>query len=144
MKRDPALAPLSHDHHQALFRALRLRRVTAEDAAEVRDDVLSFFSEHGLRHFAIEEEVLLPGCAHRLDSDHPAVERVLTDHTWFRERLGSLERGELELGAMKDFGDRLDAHVRHEERVLFPAIEEALDDAELVELGREIETAEGA
>ena len=144
MKRDPALTPLSHDHHQALFLALRLRRVSEDDAAEVREDVLRFFEEHGLRHFAIEEDVLLPGCAHRLDPSDPAVQRVLDDHAWFRDRLRSLERDELDLGGMKQLGDRLDAHIRHEERFLFPAIEDALDDSELGRLGREIELAENA
>ena len=142
MKRDEALAPLSHDHHEALYRALRLRRATGEDAAAVREDVLSFWSERGARHFRIEEEILLPGCAHRVDPASAAVAQVLTDHVWIRARIDRLEAGRLDLDQMRELGERLDAHIRHEERVLFPMIEESVDPAELGALGAAIEDAE--
>jgi hypothetical protein len=58
-----------------------------------------------------------------------------------------------ELGGMKEdpeperlhaLGARLDAHVRHEERVLFPLIEEALPDDELARVARGVEEVERA
>jgi hemerythrin-like domain-containing protein len=40
------------------------------------------------------------------------------------------------------FGEALDGHVRHEERVLFPMIDEALSEEELERLVQRVEEAE--
>jgi hemerythrin-like domain-containing protein len=144
MKRDPALSELSRDHHQALFAAMRMKRASAEDMREVRELVLAFWSGHGAEHFRIEEEVLLPGFAAAGDPTDEAVARVLTDHVWIRERMERLRDDELDLVAIKGLGERLDAHVRHEERVLFPLIENVLDDGALAALGERIAAAEAS
>ena len=41
-------------------------------------------------------------------------------------------------------GERLDEHIRHEERILFPAMERALSAEQLASLGRAVEAAEAA
>ena len=142
MKRDPALAHLSHDHHQALYRAMLMQRASADDLAEVRDGVLMFWDEHGAKHFRIEEEVLLPAFAAVGDPTDDAVVTVLTDHVWIRERMARLAAGELDLAGLNELGKRLAAHVRHEERVLFPLIERTLEPDALASLGRRISAAE--
>jgi hemerythrin-like domain-containing protein len=142
MKRDPGLAELSRDHHQALFRAMRMKRATASDLDEVREDVLAFWRDHGARHFQIEEEVLLPAFAASGDPEDEAVVRVLVDHVWIRERMDRLAENELDPAGLNELGERLEHHVRHEERVLFPMIESALDPATLGALGRRIAEAE--
>ncbi|HEX6117037.1 MAG TPA: hemerythrin domain-containing protein [Solirubrobacterales bacterium] len=141
MKRDPALTPLSRDHHQALTQALRLRRAEAADAAEVVDGMLEYWSAHGAHHFRVEEEVLLPPFARHHDPGDERVVRVLVDHVWIRERVGRLgpDSGPDEL---HELGERLDAHVRHEERVLFPLIESTLPADELERLAADIAAAE--
>ena len=140
MKRDPALTTLSHDHHQALFQALRMKRVGEVDRAEVVEGVLTFWVGGGARHFRIEEELLLPAFARHRPPDDDRVVRVLIDHVWIRERIDRAT--ELDLAEIRELGERLEKHVRHEERVLFPAIEEALDEGELAALGARIEGAE--
>jgi hemerythrin-like domain-containing protein len=127
MKRDEALRELSRDHHQALYRSMRMKRAGQGDVDDVRADVLGFWRDHGARHFRIEEEILLPGFATAGDPSHEALVRVLVDHVWIRERMERLAADELDVSAIHQLGDRLDAHVRHEERVLFPLIEDALD-----------------
>jgi hemerythrin-like domain-containing protein len=144
VRRDEALAPLSRDHHQALARALRLKRADEANAADVREDVLAFWREQGDHHFRVEEDVLLPGCAHRIEPTAREVARVLTDHVWIRARMGRLARGDLDLAGMHELGQRLDEHVRHEERVLFPMIEEALELEERRALGSAVADAESA
>jgi hypothetical protein len=42
MKREEALQELSRDHHQALYRAMQMKRATDADVDEVRADVLEF------------------------------------------------------------------------------------------------------
>ena len=142
MKRDPALSDLSRDHHQALFRAMRMKRATKDDLDEVRKDVLGFWSDHGARHFRIEEEILLPAFAAESDPSDEAVVTVLVDHIWIRERMDRLAADELDLAEVREVGERLEQHVRHEERVLFPLIEEALDRNALTALAQRITAAE--
>jgi hemerythrin-like domain-containing protein len=142
MKRHPALGELSRDHHQALYCAMRMNRATQDDLGEVRDDVLGFWSDHGARHFRIEEEILLPAFATRSDPGGEAVVRVLVDHVWIRERMDRLAAGELDLAEVHELGERLEQHVRHEERVLFPLIEDALDRDALAALAQRITAAE--
>jgi hemerythrin-like domain-containing protein len=140
VKRDPALVPISHDHHQALYQAMRMRRATDEDRDEVVAGVLEFWRDHGAEHFRIEEELLLPALARHVTPDDERIVRVLVDHVWIRERMNRLQGGgEADL---QELGERLDAHVRHEERVLFLLIETALSTAELSELGQRVADAE--
>jgi len=145
VKRHEALAQLSRDHHQALFQAQRLRRATDEDAGEVLAAYLDFWHEVGHLHFRAEEEVLLPAYAAHADASSGAVVRVLVDHTLIRRDADALERaGEPPLERLHELGDRLEAHVRHEERVLFPLIEEALPEDELARVARLVDEVESS
>jgi iron-sulfur cluster repair protein YtfE (RIC family) len=81
--------------------------------------------------------VLLPAYARHGAHDHPAVVRVLTDHVDLRRRAGDLAATESpEPETLHHLGERLEGHIRHEERVLFPLIEEALPDDELTRVMR--------
>ena len=86
MKRDPALRSLSHDHHHALFVAQKLRRATAETAADGRASFVAYWAGPGQAHFRIEEQVLLPAYAGYGDPHHPLVARALCDHVEIRHR----------------------------------------------------------
>jgi hemerythrin-like domain-containing protein len=138
MKRSEELAPLSRDHHQGLFAALKLRR----GAPDARDVFLRFWVD-GRRHFAIEEELLLPALARHVPPDHEAIVRVLVEHVELRRRAQDIEVAATPV-ALKELGDRLHAHIRHEEDVLFPLIERTLPPEELATLGASIAAAESA
>ena len=143
MKRDEALQSLSRDHHQALFVAQRLRR--AEDVEAASDEFLSFWREHGRRHFQIEEEVLFPAWADRdAGYDEGMVLRALADHHAVRVDARRAAGGRATLDGLHALSARLNAHVRFEEREMFPAIEMALSGEELAALAAEIERAESA
>jgi hemerythrin-like domain-containing protein len=131
VKRSEELAPLSRDHHQGLFAALKLRR----GAPDAREAFLAFWVE-GRRHFAQEEELLLPALARHVPADHEAIVRVLVEHVDLRRRALDLERGaDPPPEALRELGDRLHDHIRHEEDVLFPLIETSLPRDELAALG---------
>jgi hemerythrin-like domain-containing protein len=143
MKRSEALQPLSRDHHRALEVALKLRRATEADVAEVSREFLTFWREHGALHFRVEEDVMLPAFARHGDPTSPEVVRVLTDHVEIRRRAADLEAGpDSPASDLNALGEMLNDHVRHEERVLFPLIEESLPTDELVELAQRVEEAE--
>ena len=145
MKRDEALTPLSRDHHQALHQALKLKRADAASAADALRGMVEFFDADGALHFRVEEEVLLPAYVRDGGADpaDEAIARVLTDHVWIRARIGALrEAGAVRVADVRELGARLDDHVRHEERVLFPAIEAALSAEQLAALGHAVAAAE--
>jgi hemerythrin-like domain-containing protein len=142
MKRDPALQPLSRDHHQALFVAQRLRRT--EDVEPAAEQFLSFWREHGRLHFQIEEEILFPAWADGSPGyDEAMVLRALADHHAVRLEARRIASGRATVDDLRALGQRLNAHVRFEEREMFPEIERSLQARELADLAAEIERAEG-
>jgi hemerythrin-like domain-containing protein len=143
VKRSDALKALSRQHHQGLSVALRLRRATPDTARQTREAFLEFWASEGRHHFRAEEEVLLPAFAAHAPADHEAIVRVLVEHVDLRRRSSELARGgDQAPGALRELGERLERHIRHEERVLFPLIEDALPEDELERLVVALEETE--
>ena len=92
---------------------------------------LSFDSEME-PHFRVEEEVLLPALL--VVGEVELVARTEQDHAWLRAQLAAARAGDG--AAARAFGERLEAHVRFEERELFPACEALLPSQVLDEVGR--------
>ena len=138
MKRSAALTPLSHDHQHALDAALWLRRAEPGTLAAAGERFHAFFEQEGRRHFEIEEELVLPA----LPADDPewsaAVRRVLADHEAIRGAAGAIAS----VDAARALGERLNEHVRFEERTLFAIIERRLAPGALDRLGAAIADAE--
>ena len=145
MKRDPALVTLSHDHHQALFVAQKLRRATAESAADARAAFLAYWTDHGREHFRLEEEVLFPAYAGHDHPNDPLMARVLSDHAEIRNRAATIAaEATTPAELLNALGIRLAEHVRLEERELFPRIERALPAERLAEVAAALDRAHGA
>ncbi len=142
MKRADALKPLSREHLAALLVAKKLR--AADDAALAASEFLDFWTEDGQRHFRIEEEVLLPGWAANGEIDRSGVARMLEEHLAIRREALLLQEGTVSLEQLHRLGSLLHDHVRFEERHLFVAAEESLDDAALARLATAIEAAEAS
>ncbi|MGH3024157.1 MAG: hemerythrin domain-containing protein, partial [Gaiellaceae bacterium] len=138
MKRHSSLIPLSHDHHHALVEARRLRRGSDADAAARRaacEAFLRFFSVETIRHFRQEEEDLFPLLVDREEPAGELLTQALLEHQRLHALVDRLDRG-LGLGdpdaaLMREVGELLDAHVRLEERQLFPLIQDTVSDEEL-------------
>jgi hemerythrin-like domain-containing protein len=126
VKRHRALQPLSRDHHVALVAAQRLRRATDADADAARATFLEFWHEHGAKHFRVEEDVLLPAFAPYGDRADARVVQMLVEHVRIRAAAAAVARGEADLEALRALGAALAAHVRLEEREVFPLIEDCL------------------
>jgi tellurite resistance-related uncharacterized protein len=144
MKRHAGLQALSREHHQALVLARRLS--TAAQGAEAGEDEVNAeisrlradWQAQLAPHFAVEERELLPLChgrsaelvaqAETVRGDHAAMQAMveaLTGRSWTRDA-----------GVL---AERLEAHVRFEERDWFPALEAALDEATLDSLSWRLE-----
>jgi len=141
MKRSEALRSLSREHHQALTIAQELRRSDDPERAAARFH--EFWGREGALHFRIEEEVLLPTWELLGTVDAEAAARLAREH--LELRTAALALGdEPSLAAVRELGDKLAAHVRFEERELFPLIEADLGAAELEQLARAVAEAEGS
>jgi iron-sulfur cluster repair protein YtfE (RIC family) len=134
LKRHPALVPLSHDHHQGLMVAQRLKRgdTAYRSVATIRESMKLLWSEELEQHFRQEEEVLfiVPGYPEEVQT---MIDRALEDHRRMRELIEqSIDADAGEKG--RELGLLLEAHIRFEERELFPMIQEVLGEEKLREL----------
>lgn len=142
MKRSDELTPLSHDHHQALFVAMGLKRAEGPEAAAA---FLDYHDSTGAHHFEVEEAILLPGwLAADPEAELEDAHRVLAEHLEIRATAERLREGEPAVEDLRALGALLSDHVRFEERELFPRIEARLDAATLHRLGTAIAAAEAA
>jgi hemerythrin-like domain-containing protein len=141
MKRSDALSPLSRDHQHALYAALRLRRAHQATLIDAVQQFLRFFEDEGRRHFEIEENLVLPALPLDDGDWAAAVARVREDHAAIRaaaEELPATPSVERAVAV----GERLNDHVRFEERTLFMILEARLDSQGLAALGQAIAAAE--
>lgn len=137
MKRSPELTPLSHSHHKGLFAAMQLRDAEDLDAAVAA--LLEYWEVHGAEHFRIEEEVLLPAWLELDDDADPELaKRVIAEHLDLRVIVRRARRGDVSLEQLQRCGDDISAHIRFEERELFPMIERALPADALASLAGEL------
>jgi hemerythrin-like domain-containing protein len=145
MKRSEALASLSRDHYHALVVAQKLRRATDATARQARDAFLAYWTDHGREHFRLEEELLFPAYAGYGDPHDPLVLRALGQHVMIRHRAAALAHVGTALPAsLEQLGAELAAHVRLEEREVFPLIERVMPTHELEAVARELESAKHA
>jgi hemerythrin-like domain-containing protein len=151
MKRTPELRTLSEDHHHGLVQARRLRKAAegeeTNSAEAAVKGFLDFWQKETALHFRKEEEVLLPIMA-RYGGDlsrEPLVE-MIQDHAHIRGLVMQLSDeaigGNVRPETLHEIGERLEAHIRLEERVVFPLIEESLSEAALTELAARLEVKE--
>ncbi len=126
MKRHPALEPFSRDHNDGLILARSLmtgetdapRLAQAAWDGELRD------------HFKEEERLLGPLLS------ETSLETLLREHREIEAMIESLPEGSAALG------EALEAHIRWEERVLFPEIETTATEEDFKRLDRESQALE--
>lgn len=118
IKRTPGLQPLSRDHYQGLLLCLKIRKGIDNGISpeRIEEYVHWFYSEHLLPHFKTEEELLFP----ILGLHHPLIIQAVAEHRDL-ERMIAADQTSPEL--LKDIAQKLDDHIRFEERVLFMEIE---------------------
>jgi len=141
MKRHPALLTLTHDHHHALVWARRLRLAgdtTERERLETARGFLAFFDAETIRHFREEEELLFPLIAEHLGAVPDDVTQLLAQHVEMHalvHRLGrSVEEGAVPPEDVRTLGRQLEAHIRLEEKQVFPEIEHTVPEADLASL----------
>jgi hemerythrin-like domain-containing protein len=142
MKRHPSLRKFSDDHHGGLVQARRLRRATTgegEPPSEAARSFLRFWEEDTSLHFREEEEVLLAVYArHGGDLGAEPIQEMVADHARLRGLVMTLieedRSGEVDTDTLRRIGEDLEAHIRLEERRVFPLVEAVLPEQGLKEV----------
>jgi len=132
------LIPLSHEHHDALLLAWRLRTDDlSKREPEVRASHVSAFFEYRLiNHLKVEEELLFPAFREVLGLEASLIEVLLSDHQVLRAHVVTIKAGAHE--QVDSFCVLLERHIRTEERQLFVLAENRMNPTEMGELGRQI------
>ena len=120
MKRHPALVDLSREHQMALQLGVEAKRAqTPQEIAAMIEKCSKAFNEHFEAHFQQEEKRLVPPL--KAAQETALLERFEQDHAHLRALAALLPNwGVTELSA---FSETMLAHVRFEERQLFPRYE---------------------
>ncbi|WP_423146014.1 hemerythrin domain-containing protein [Rubrolithibacter danxiaensis] len=138
MKRNVNLLHLSRDHHHGLLLGWKIRQglkylTLPETVAEYVD----YFSREALfPHFQEEEQTILI----YLQADDAFRLRTINEHTQIENAIHALLKSKDKSAAVLiKVADMLDAHIRFEERELFPYIENLLSDEQLEEIGKNLD-----
>jgi hemerythrin-like domain-containing protein len=143
LKRDPALVPLSRDHHFTLRHALWMRRAAgASDrraAERVAREYVVFHRDELTPHMADEETVVFPAFegfdpagTDRLRSEHREIDALTA-------RLSDALDGDADpRPLMGELASLLDDHVRYEERAYFMALQERLSASVMMAIGEAV------
>ena len=126
IKRNPALIPLSHDHHQGLLLCWKLNKGLREgvDPGRMMAYARFFFNEELEIHFKEEEEYLFPIIGledHDVGQamvEHEELRRFFLDEKTGKETCSRIAR-------------MLKGHIRFEERILFNKIQDKAGKEEL-------------
>lgn len=117
MARTGKLLELSREHHTALVLARDCRRVEAKDVEALLTRIRQHHDEILVGHFAVEE-LLIDSLGDAIPAD--LASRFHADHAWLREWMTVPTHG---IEAIQAYGDRLNAHIRFEERELWPVLQ---------------------
>ena len=133
-KRHPSLVPLTHDHHHVLAAARRAGEAARSgDETQVRDQAASFlelYRSEILLHFREEEEVVFPLLLDRYEMPPELLIKVLSEHEVIHNRMHHLAT-EPSAELLKEVSELFQAHIRLEEKQVFPLVEEAVPAADL-------------
>ena len=140
MKRAEAIVPLSRDHHHGLLFAWKIKQGIRYEAAPERmaPYVAYFWEAHLAPHFREEEEILFPPAA-----GNELVAQARAEHVLIRD-LAAAGAQATETPLLQQLADAVTAHIRFEERTLFPFLETHLPAHTLREIGTALEAVHQA
>jgi len=144
-RRHESLIPLSREHQYALMLCLRIHRGLIEHGAETKwlkmkaGQSVLFFEGELVKHFQAEEEFLFPPMR-ELPGALGIIDELLVEHGKLRGLIDQLRQIEVHslAATLKEFADILEAHIRKEERELFPIYEQQASPETILRVERAI------
>lgn len=136
IKRNENIAKLSRDHHASLMFCWKLRQGIKIHVSTERmmKYVQYFLNHHFAPHFREEEEILFAPL------DDKKVRKAIDDHVTIKKAINEILFSGLENQPQKllALAGMVDEHVRYEERILFPHLENELSEGQLEIIGKQI------
>ena len=133
MKRDKNIVPLSQDHHFGLLSGWKIKQGIKKNISyeRIKNYINYHWDNSQSFHFDEEEKILFPY------SDDELTQRALDEHKEIRELLKTLNKVE-DFELLILYADKVTEHIRFEERVLFPHLENILTEEQLAEVGKKL------
>ncbi len=133
IKRGKELVQLSREHHNGLLLSWKIRTGLDKgvEMERITRYVQAFYEADLKNHFLKEEELvfsLLPG--------NELVERAIAEHRELEDMISAIAGGSVE--QLRMLPEKLDSHIRFEERVLFNRIEAEAPSEALTKVGETI------
>jgi len=140
--RDPALVPLSQQHHNGLALCVLTERALRGDRAaatinRLATQAIDRYEVELTNHFAIEEQLLFPLIEREL-GNMPILDELIADHREIERMIGQL-RTAPSAELLERFCDLLRRHIRREENELFQDAQLQLPARILAAAGKEID-----
>ena len=133
MKSDKNIVPLSQDHHFGLLSGWKIKQGIKKNISyeRIKNYINYHWDNSQSFHFDEEEKILFPY------SDDELTQRALDEHKEIRELLKTLNEVE-DFELLTLYADKVTEHIRFEERVLFPHLENILTEEQLAEVGKKL------
>ena len=111
----------------------KIRQGLKKDIAPARiARYVVFHWEHEQKaHFEEEEKYLFPYITNKL------IDQALEEHHLLRDLIAQITT-QPTVALLEEYATRLNDHIRYEERVLFPYMEENLSEEQLTEIGKNL------
>lgn len=143
MLRDPALIPLSQQHHNGLALCVLTERGLGADAspanvAKLAQRAIDRYEIELTNHFGIEEQLLFPMIERELGK-MAIIAELIADHRTLDGMIDQL-RAAPSAERLEKFCELLRRHIRREENELFQDIQQRLPAGVLETVGKEIDT----
>ncbi|MBS1496793.1 MAG: hemerythrin domain-containing protein [Bacteroidetes bacterium] len=135
IKRNENIVLLSKDHHFALLFCWKIRNGLKQKASlqRIHDYILYFWNSHLHTHFKEEENILFKGI------NDPLVVQAQQQHAEISALIDLIHTGKnVSEEQYNHLADMVDAHIRFEERDLFPRLESILSAEALSSIGRQL------
>ena len=129
MKRHEALAPLSREHHSTLMLAQLLKKNAPEykglptNAKDKAAYALQQFEAIIKKHFQ-QEEIILEKAKYCHADIKKLAEEIIKEHRQLTVLFNSLSAATEQDDTMDELANLLENHIRKEERVLFPLLQQ--------------------
>lgn len=147
MQRHRSLYPLSHEHHHGLVQARQLRLASVQTGpaspAVAAEQFIEFWERELQRHFRQEEERVLPLIEKYAAGSYDKVGETLRQHAEIKQLVAALnaelaQGAGIDPGLLGQLGNALREHIRFEESVLFPLLEESVPETVLWQMNEQL------
>ena len=132
LKRHQAIVSFSKDHHFGLLLVWKIRHGlnSAVDPRRISNYVIYFFKEDLAKHFREEEQFLFS----KLADNDVLRKQAEAEHLVIYDLIAAIEENKYDALLLKQLADKLEKHIRFEERQLFIHLQNTISSAELESL----------